>query len=167
MLVDIVSKNGNLLLSIPLPGDGQPDDDELKFLDELGKWNAINGEAIHGTRPWRIFGEGPTQTGAGGAYTLERHTYVTGDIRFTQKGDALYAIALAWPGDGKLTVKSLGSNSPHYPKQIGKDRASRVQGRAEMESRCGRSEHSSSRAKAVRLRVCVQGQPGIKSEWTS
>ncbi len=120
VLVDIVSKNGNLLLSIPLPGDGQPDDDELKFLDELAKWNAINGEAIHGTRPWRIFGEGPTQTGAGGAYTLERHTYAAGDIRFTQKGDLLYAIALAWPVDGKLTVKSLGLNSPHYPKQIGK-----------------------------------------------
>ena len=59
-LVDIVSKNGNLLLSIPLPGHGEPDSDELAFLDELADWQQVNTEAIKGTRPWRIFGEGPS-----------------------------------------------------------------------------------------------------------
>ena len=118
ILVDIVSKNGNLLLSIPLPGDGQPDDDEMKFLDEMGRWFAVNGEAIHGTRPWKIFGEGPTNSGSGGAYHLS--SFTTGDIRFTQKDETLYAIALAWPDSRRLVVKSLGGNSPYYQKQIAK-----------------------------------------------
>ena len=57
-LIDIVSKNGNLLLNIPLKGDGSPDDDELKFLEELTRWMDINSEGIFGTRPWKVFGEG-------------------------------------------------------------------------------------------------------------
>ncbi len=59
MLVDIVSKNGNLLLSIPVRGDGTIDEDEVEFLEGMAKWMAVNGEAIFGTRPWRVFGEGP------------------------------------------------------------------------------------------------------------
>jgi alpha-L-fucosidase len=118
LLVDIVSKNGNLLLSIPLPGDGQPDEDEMKFLDELGKWNAVNGEAIQGTRPWKIFGEGPTTHRRISDYQLP--TFTAGDIRFTQKGDVLYAIALGWPEEGRLAVKSLGSDLPYYEKRMGK-----------------------------------------------
>ena len=55
-----MSKNGNLLLSIPLPGHGEPDDDELAFLNELAEWQQVNGAAIKGTRPWKIYGEGPS-----------------------------------------------------------------------------------------------------------
>ena len=61
LLVDVVSKNGNLLLNIPLPGHGRPDDDEFAFLDKFGAWMALNSEAIYSTRPWKIAGEGPTK----------------------------------------------------------------------------------------------------------
>ena len=118
-LVDVVSKNGNLLLNIPLPGHGRPDDDELAFLDKFGQWMAINGEAIYSTRPWKISGEGPSKANVEKPYGAIE-PYVQGDIRFTAKGDALYAIALAWPDDGKLMIKSLGSNSPYYPGEIAK-----------------------------------------------
>jgi alpha-L-fucosidase len=60
LLVDIVSKSGNLLLSIPLPGHGEPDSDEISFLEELTEWQQVNSEAIKGTRPWKIYGEGPS-----------------------------------------------------------------------------------------------------------
>jgi alpha-L-fucosidase len=117
LLVNVVSKNGNLLLNIPLPGHGRPDSDELAFLDKFGAWMALNGEAIYSTRPWKIPGEGPTQsTGAAPYGPIPR--FAPGDIRFTTKGDALYAIALAWPADGKLTIKSLASGSPHYRGEI-------------------------------------------------
>ena len=116
-LVDVVSKNGNLLLNIPLPGHGRPDDDEFAFLDKFGAWMALNSEAIYSSRPWRIAGEGPTKSAASRAYA-PISSFVAGDIRFTTKGDALYAIALAWPEDRKLVIKSLASNSPHYRGEI-------------------------------------------------
>jgi alpha-L-fucosidase len=119
LLVNVVSKNGNLLLNIPLPGHGRPDDDEFAFLDKFGSWMALNSEAIYSTRPWKVAGEGPTQAGGTTPYgALPR--FAPGDMRFTTKADALYAIALAWPGDGKLTIKSLASNSPNYRGEIAK-----------------------------------------------
>ncbi len=59
MLVDIVSRNGNLLLNFPLPGSGALDAEELKVLEEITEWMAVNSEGIYATRPWKIFGEGP------------------------------------------------------------------------------------------------------------
>ncbi len=97
-----------------MPGHGQPDDDEFAFLDRFGQWMALNSEAIYSTRPWKICGEGPTN-GAGQTPYGPLPSYVPGDIRFTTKGDSLYAIALAWPENGMLTIKSLASNSPLYP----------------------------------------------------
>lgn len=120
LLIDVVSKNGNLLLNIPLPGHGRPDDDEFTFLDRFGAWMALNGEAIYSTRPWKIHGEGPTQGAGGSLYSGPGRQFVAGDIRFTTKGDALYAIALAWPGDRRLVIKSLASGSPHYRGEIAK-----------------------------------------------
>jgi alpha-L-fucosidase len=105
MLVDIVSKNGNLLLNVVLRPDGSLDPEVETMLHQMADWTAVNGEAIYGTRPWLIFGEGPTQA-KGGAFK-ENFQYTAKDIRFTTKGKTLYAIALGWPDGGELTVKSL------------------------------------------------------------
>jgi len=124
-LVDIVSKNGNLMLNIPVRGDGTIDEKERKVVEEIGAWMKVNSESIYGTRPWKIFGEGPAQEasaqlnaqgfneGKGKPFTYE-------DIRFAAKGDALYATAMGWPQDGKLVIKSLAKNSQHFPKEIQK-----------------------------------------------
>ena len=120
-LVDIVSKNGNLLLSIPLPGHGEPDSDEIAFLGELADWQQVNSEAIKGTRPWSIYGEGPsTETKEIPSYQLSRIKFDHTDIRFTTKGETLYAIALGWPADNQILIKSLASTSPLYQRQIRK-----------------------------------------------
>ncbi|HEX6462857.1 MAG TPA: alpha-L-fucosidase, partial [Vicinamibacterales bacterium] len=114
MLIDIVSKNGNLMLSVPLRGDGTFDDDEAKFLDGLASWMAVNGEGIFGTRPWARYGEGPSTTEApeagqfGGARDVRLTPYTSKDIRFMRKGDVLYAYVLAWPEDASVTITSLG-----------------------------------------------------------
>jgi alpha-L-fucosidase len=107
MLVDIVSKNGNLLLNVVLRPDGSLDPEVESMLHQLAGWTAVNGEAIYGTRPWLVFGEGPLQV-KGGAFK-EDFTYSAKDIRFTTKGRTLYAIALGWPDDGKIIVKSLAT----------------------------------------------------------
>jgi alpha-L-fucosidase len=118
-LCDIVSKNGNLLLSIPVRGDGTIDSDERAVLESMAQWMARNGEAIHGTRPWRTFGEGPTQV-AGGMFSESQSQELTAeDVRFTTKGDALYAIALGWPRFGTLRVLSLAQGSALAPGEIG------------------------------------------------
>ena len=119
--VDIVSKNGNLLLSIPLPGYGEPDSDELAFLAELTDWQKVNSEAIKGTRPWNVYGEGPsTEMQEVPSYQLSKIKFDNTDIRFTTKGKTLYAIALGWPPDGKVLIKSLAEGNVNYPGRIGK-----------------------------------------------
>ena len=121
MFVDIVSKNGNLLLNIPLPGHGEPDADEMSFLNELADWHEVNNEAIKGTRPWKVYGEGPsTRAKKLQSYQFSQLKFDHADIRFTTKGETLYAIALGWPADGKIRIASLAENSPNYPGQIGK-----------------------------------------------
>lgn len=107
--VDIVSKNGNLLLNIPLKPDGAVDRGSEKILVELGKWMDINGEAIHDTRPWTVFGEGPTVVPEGN-FKERTKPFSSGDIRFTTKGNSLYAICLDWPGnEAWVTIKSLST----------------------------------------------------------
>jgi alpha-L-fucosidase len=121
LFVDIVSKNGNLLLNIPLPGNGEPDSDEIAFLEELADWQKVNSEAIKGTRPWTIYGEGPSTAMTNvPSYQLSRYRFDTTDIRFTTKGRSLYAIALGWPTDGRILIRSLASDSRNYPARIGK-----------------------------------------------
>ena len=120
LLCDIVSKNGNLLLSIPLPGHGELDSDELAFLDELAQWQQINSEAIKKSRPWKIYGEGPsTEAKNIGMYQLAKYKFEATDIRFTTNGTTLYAIVLGWPQDNQFLIKSLATTSPHYQGEIG------------------------------------------------
>ncbi|HXR08795.1 MAG TPA: alpha-L-fucosidase [Candidatus Acidoferrum sp.] len=109
MLADIVSKNGNLLLNIVQRPDGTLDPEVETMLHQLADWTKVNGEAIYGTRPWLVYGEGAARA-RGGSFG-EDTGYTAKDIRFTTKGNTLYAIALGWPDGGKMTVKSLAKTS--------------------------------------------------------
>jgi alpha-L-fucosidase len=118
-LIDIVSRNGNLLLSIPLRGDGSIDEDEHAFLTALAAWMQVHGDAIYGTRPFSVFGEGPPDAAAAGTFNEKKQRpYTTEDIRFATKGDTLYAFAFVWPTDGKLHIKTLARGSDAFPKPI-------------------------------------------------
>lgn len=123
LLVDIVSKNGNMLLSIPLRADGTFDEKEKVILDEFGAWMRVNKESIIGTRPWKKFGEGPiadsnvkinAQGFNEGAYSRAGAQ----EIRFTQTKKHIYATALAWPEDRKIVIKSLATDSNIAPRNI-------------------------------------------------
>jgi alpha-L-fucosidase len=109
--VDIVSKNGALLLNIGPKSDGTIPESEEKILLEIGRWLETNGEAIYGTRPWKVYGEGPTKIVEGSMNDTKRSAFTGQDIRFTAKGDVLYATLLAWPEGDKLTIRSLASGS--------------------------------------------------------
>jgi len=111
-LVDNVSKNGNLLLNIVQRPDGSLDPEVEQMLGQLAEWNHIHSEAIFGTRPWQVYGESSVKVKGG--HFAEDFKYSAREIRFTTKGATLYAVALGWPEDGKLIIRSLakppGSN---------------------------------------------------------
>jgi len=104
-LVDNVSKNGNLLLNVVQRPDGTIDPEAEQLLTQMAAWTAIHGEAIYGSRPWGIYGEGAAKA-KGGSFS-EEDGYSARDIRFTTKGATLYALALGWPADGQMTIHSL------------------------------------------------------------
>lgn len=123
LLVDIVSKNGNMLLSVPLRADGTPDEKEISILKEFGAWMKINSESIVKTRPWKIFGEGPiaNKTIDINAQGFNDGNYTNAgsdEIRFTQNDKYLYVSALAWPSDHKITIRSLSAGSQQFPEKI-------------------------------------------------
>ena len=107
MLVDIVSKNGNLLLNIPVRGNGTIDDEEVKFLKDMAAWMSVNSEAIFSTRPWLVYGEGAAKQRGGAFNEGAAMGHSARDIRFTYKRGTLYATALGWPTDGKYAIRSL------------------------------------------------------------
>jgi len=108
-LIDIVSKNGNLLLNFGPKSDGTIPDEIRTRLVEMGAWLKVNGEAIYGTTPWKIYGEGPTKVVAGAFHDTDTKPYTPEDFRFTAKGQTVYAIGMACPADGKATIHALGT----------------------------------------------------------
>lgn len=115
-LIDVVSKNGNLLLNVPLRGDGSMDEKELAVVEGITAWMQINSESIYGTRPWKIFGEGPAMESAAalsaqGFNEGKGKPFGSSDIRFVKKGSILYASLLGWPEDRKVLIRSLNTTT--------------------------------------------------------
>jgi alpha-L-fucosidase len=108
-LIDIVSKNGNLLLNIGPRSDGTIPDEVQQVLRDVGSWLAVNGDAIYGTRPWKAYGEGPTKVAAGSFHDTDTANYIAADFRFTTKGNNLYAIELGWPASGEAVIQTLAT----------------------------------------------------------
>jgi alpha-L-fucosidase len=120
MLVDIVSKNGNLLLNFPLRSDGTLDEKELAVLEGITAWMTINGEAIYGSRPWKIYGEGPSaqvKIEASNFSEDKQSDLKAEDIRFTSKGSTLYAFVMGFSANDAV-INALGLSSPHSPGAI-------------------------------------------------
>jgi alpha-L-fucosidase len=127
MLVDIVSRNGNLMLNVPLPNDGMPDDKELKVIEGITAWMAVNGDAIYATRPWKIFGAGPAADlkPAPGQRFQEtgRKSMTAEDVRFTTKGKTLFAFFMGWPetaasGRREIVIAPLATTSPNVAGRV-------------------------------------------------
>lgn len=117
--IDIVSKNGNLLLNVGPKPDGTLPEQAVALFNDLARWMDVNGSAIFGSQPWKVSAEGPTSLKGGsfGESAEKSMTFTPQDIRFTAKGGAIYAFLLAWP-EREARIASLGSASPHAPGRI-------------------------------------------------
>jgi alpha-L-fucosidase len=111
-MADIVSKNGQLMLNISPKADGTIPDNQKKVLLEIGDWMKQNGEAIYGTRPFIEYGEGPAKMESGGMFAKMKGGYTAKDIRYTRKGNTVYAIVLGWPGENtQVTIAVFGKGN--------------------------------------------------------
>jgi alpha-L-fucosidase len=122
LLVDIVSKNGNLLLNFPLPNSGELDFEEMTVLEGITTWMAVNSEGIYASRPWKIYGDGPStkvKIEAGNFNEDKRTDFTAEDVRFTTKGSTLYAFVMGWP-EKEAVVNALGLASAQNPGKIRK-----------------------------------------------
>jgi alpha-L-fucosidase len=112
-LCDVVSKNGNLLLSVPVRGNGTIDELERAIVEEIGEWMQTNSEAIYDTRPWVVMGEGPAMSAAAplaqqGFNEGKGRPFTAADIRFTSKQNIVYAILMGRPETATVSIQSLG-----------------------------------------------------------
>jgi alpha-L-fucosidase len=126
-LIDVVSKNGNLLLNIPVRGNGMIDEQERAIVEEIGQWIAMYGAGIYDSRPWSVFGEGPAMEAVApmsgpGFNEGKNKPFTPADIRFTASDGAVHAFVMGWPENGTVSIKSMRSGSPHL-----KNRISRVE----------------------------------------
>ena len=166
MLVDIVSKNGNLLINVVQRPDGSLDPEAEQVLADMARWIAINGEGIYETRPWLIHGEGPVR--AKGGNFREDFAYSAKDIRFTSKGEnTLYAFAMGWPTESKLVIRSLGK----FPGVTGKidgvsllGHAGQLQWTQEAEGLVVQLPAEKPCEYAVALKITGEGLRGFKPE---
>ncbi len=110
-LIDVVSKNGNLLMNVGPRSDGTIPDEVQQVFRAVGGWLQVNGEAIYGTRPWKIYGEGPTKAATGSFHDADTKPYTPDDFRFTTKGNDLYVIELGWPSSGQAVIHMLGTSA--------------------------------------------------------
>ncbi|MBO7139191.1 MAG: alpha-L-fucosidase [Prevotella sp.] len=123
MLIDVVSKNGNLLVSIPVKGNGTIDNRERQVLADIKAWLDINSESIYGTRVWKTFGEGPLAEAANPMNAQgfnEGQAYSAQDVRYVTKDDAVYATIMAWPAAGEFTFKAFGMAEDSYSGDVEK-----------------------------------------------
>ena len=121
MLVDIVSKNGNLLLSIPVRGNGTIDNNERRIVADIKAWMDINSESIYGTRPWKVYGEGPLFESANPLNAQgfnEGINYSDRDVRYVERQDTLYATIMRWPAQNTFQFKALGKMSAYYSGKV-------------------------------------------------
>lgn len=109
-LIEVISKNGNLLLNVGPKGDGSIPSEDARILKEIGQWMEKNGEGIYGSRPWRRSGEGKVKIREGQFTDNEELPYTKEDIRFTVKGDSIYAFIMKFPKDGQVTIRSLADS---------------------------------------------------------
>ena len=120
LLVDIVSKNGNLLLNFPLPNSGELDYEERVVLEGITAWMRVNSEGIYASRPWKIYGEGPSTKAPveTGNFNEDKQKDLTADdVRFTVKNSTLYAFVMGWP-EQQAAVSALGLGSDQAPGRI-------------------------------------------------
>jgi alpha-L-fucosidase len=115
-----VSKNGNLLLNFPLPNSGALDLEEMNTLNGITEWMAINSDGIYSTRPWKIYGEGPStevKIETGNFNEDKKKDMTAADVRFTAKNGAVYAFVMGWP-EKRAVVNALGLESNQQPGKI-------------------------------------------------
>ncbi len=150
-LLDVVSKNGTLLLNVGPKPDGSFEAEERDLLYRIGDWLAVNGEAIYGTQPFTVSGEGPTEVKDTFLHDGDRVPFTAQDIRFTTRGDVLYATPLGWPVDGNVLITTLAAGSPHLAGGVGS---------VELLGTPGELETDSSEA-GLRVRLPEAADPGV------
>ena len=162
MLADIVSKNGNLLLNIPPRPDGSLDDEELAILRQMAAWMKINADAIFATRPWKVFGEGPIKAKGGKFGERNERSYTAEDIRFTMKGETLFAIALGWPDEWSPGNQITGDRCRVISAGSSGNQASGRRGSTEISPRAAGPRGRLAAAQTLRTCLCTEDHlPGV------